>query len=119
MAVSLALARERGANRGLREETSDSRECQNEPTLFLNRYGEPLGDRGVRKLVGRHAQALGLTKKVTPHPLRHTYANAKARQMVTVYELQQLMRRRFIGTTQKYINEANFDLATVQEATSL
>jgi hypothetical protein len=29
------------------------------------------------------------------------------------------MRHRFIGTTQKYINEANFDLATVQEATSL
>ena len=86
---------------------------------FLNRYGQPLGDRGVRKLVARYAQALGLTKNVTPHTLRHTYTNAKAKKKVTVYELQQLMRHRFIGTTQRYISEANFDLATVQEATSL
>jgi len=52
--------------------------------LFLNRYGEPLGDRGVRKLVARYAQALGFTKRVTPHTQRHTYANAKAKQTVTV-----------------------------------
>jgi len=52
--------------------------------LFLNRYGEPLGDRGVRKLVARDAQALGFTKSVTPHTQRHTYANAKAKQTVTV-----------------------------------
>jgi len=87
--------------------------------LFLNRYGEPLGERGVRKLVARYAAGLDLGKTVSPHTLRHTYANAKAKAKVTVYELKELMRHRYIGTTQQYINEANFDLQTVQEATSL
>jgi integrase/recombinase XerC len=46
--------------------------------LFLNYQGEPLGERGVRKLVTKYCQRAGLTKKASPHAFRHSFATLKA-----------------------------------------
>ncbi len=48
------------------------------PALFLNRYGEPIGDRGVRKLIDRLCKEAGLEKRISPHIFRHTFASVKA-----------------------------------------
>ena len=48
--------------------------------LFVNRDGWPLGARGVRDLVARYRTAAGITRRATPHSLRHTFATHKAEQ---------------------------------------
>ncbi len=46
--------------------------------LFLNRYGQPIGERGVRKLVVKYRTRAGINKKVSCHSLRHTFATYNA-----------------------------------------
>src|SRR5205814_3902596 len=51
--------------------------------LFLNRYGEPIGERGVQKLITRYAKRSGIRRKVTCHSLRHTFGTLKAQKGVS------------------------------------
>ena len=43
-------------------------------TVFLNRSGLGLSRQGVWKMIRRHAQEAGITRKVSPHTLRHSFA---------------------------------------------
>ncbi len=47
--------------------------------LFLNRDGKLFNECGVRDLVEEYRVQAGITEKVTPRSLRHTFASAKAR----------------------------------------
>src|SRR5262249_59369602 len=42
--------------------------------LFLNRRGGRLTVRSIHSIVRRRAQACGITRRVSPHTLRHTFA---------------------------------------------
>ena len=42
--------------------------------LFLNYQGEPLSGQGVRKMLAKYLKASGITKRISPHSLRHTFA---------------------------------------------
>jgi integrase/recombinase XerC len=46
--------------------------------LFLNYQAEPLSERGVQKLLAKYVKLAGITKKISPHSLRHTFATYKA-----------------------------------------
>lgn len=43
-------------------------------TVFLNRSGLGLSRQGVWKMIRRHAMEAGITRKVSPHTLRHSFA---------------------------------------------
>jgi len=43
-------------------------------TVFLNRSGLGLSRQGVWKMIRRHALDAGITRKVSPHTLRHSFA---------------------------------------------
>jgi len=88
--------------------------------LFLNRYGEPLGDRGVRKLVAKYTKDAGITKKISPHSFRHTFATSKAESgKVSPFQLQQWLGHRNLNTTQIYVHMAKQNQRKVMKATSL
>jgi integrase/recombinase XerC len=57
--------------------------------LFLNYKGEPISDRGIRKMVVKYRKKAGITKKAICHSLRHTFATYKAERGVSPYQLQQ------------------------------
>ena len=42
--------------------------------LFLNYKGEPISERGIRKVVVKYRKNAGITKKASCHSLRHTFA---------------------------------------------
>ena len=65
------------------------RRASGEPAdaLFLNYQGEPLSERGVRKMLAKYLKAAGITKKISPHSLRHTFATYKAERGVSPYVL--------------------------------
>ena len=86
---------------------------------FVNRYGEPISERGVEKLIIRYAKAAGLSKKVTCHTLRHTFATAKAQQGISAYRLKDWLGHASLETTQIYIHLGKQNALREMEQTSL
>jgi site-specific recombinase XerD len=87
--------------------------------LFLNREDEPLGERGVQKLLAKYCSLAGITKRISPHSLRHTFASHKAEAGVSPFQLQQWLGHSSLDTTQIYVHLARKSEKRVMEATSL
>ena len=87
--------------------------------LFLNYRGEPLSDRGVRKMLAKYLKAAGITKKISPHSLRHTFATHKAERGVSPYVLREWLGHARLDTTQIYVHLARQNAKKAMEATSL
>lgn len=88
--------------------------------LFLSRYDEPLHPNSVRKLLEKYCGLAGITKRVTPHSLRHTFATHKAgHPQVTTFLLQDLLGHSNPATTRRYVHESKINAHKVQEATAL
>ncbi|MGI8551926.1 MAG: tyrosine-type recombinase/integrase [Dehalococcoidia bacterium] len=88
-------------------------------TLFLNRDQEPLGERGVKKLVAKYLQLAGITRKVSCHSLRHTFGTYKAEQGVSPYQLKEWLGHANLNTTQIYVHLSRQNAKKVMEGTSL
>src|ERR687884_333817 len=87
--------------------------------LFLNYQGEPISERGIRKLVVKYRKEAGITKKASCHTLRHTFATCKAEKGVPAYQLQQWLGHANLNTTQIYIHLGKQNARKMMEDTSL
>jgi integrase/recombinase XerC len=87
--------------------------------LFPNRYGQRLSDRSVRELLTTYRQAAGITKKATPHSLRHTFASYKAKKGVPLPMLKDMLGHQNLATTQIYTHVDSLDAHKMMEGTSL
>jgi len=72
--------------------------------VFLNYQGEPISERGIRKLVVKYRKEAGITKKASCHTLRHTFATYKAEKGVSAFQLQQWLGHANLNTTQIYVH---------------
>lgn len=95
------------------------RGAHNPEHLFLNRYGEPLGERGIQKLVAHYQERAGIARKTTPHVLRHTFATHKAKNGVKLRTLMDWLGHANLNTTQIYVHMAEENVHKVMEQTSL
>jgi site-specific recombinase XerD len=87
--------------------------------LFFNYKGEPISERGIRKLVVKYTRAAGITKKVSCHTLRHTFATYKAEKGVSPFQLQQWLGHANLNTTQIYVHLGKQNAKKIMEQTSL
>jgi integrase/recombinase XerC len=87
--------------------------------VFLNYQGEPISERGIRKLVVKYRKEAGITKKASCHTLRHTFATCKAEKGVPAYQLQQWLGHANLNTTQIYIHLGKQNARKIMEQTSL
>jgi len=87
--------------------------------LFLNRDEEPLKEWGVRDLLHKYCEQAGITKRITPHSLRHTFASAKAQSGVSPFQLKEWLGHARLDTTSIYVHMAKQNAKKVMEATSL
>jgi integrase/recombinase XerC len=87
--------------------------------LFVNRFGAPLSERGVRRIVEKYRTAAALTKKASPHSLRHTFASYKATKGVPLRQVQEWLGHKSLATTQIYLHLDRRDAKKAMEATSL
>lgn len=74
--------------------------------VFLRPGGKPLSRQSIWKLVKRRARAAGVTGRVTPHTLRHTFATHLLGGGADLRVVQALLGHADIGTTQIYTHVA-------------
>jgi integrase/recombinase XerD len=73
-----------------------------EPRVFVNRRGTGLTRQGLYKIVQRHARAVGLHDRMSPHTLRHTFATHLLAGGCDLRSLQEMLGHADVATTQIY-----------------
>ena len=81
--------------------------------LFLNARGRPLSRVGAWGIIRRCARAAALTKRVTPHTLRHTFATHLLEGGADLRAVQEMLGHADLSTTQLYTKVDREYLRTV------
>jgi integrase/recombinase XerC len=70
--------------------------------VFINRYGKPLIERRIQKIVKQYASQGGIKKRVHPHTIRHTFATHLLDGGADLRVVQELLGHASLTTTQIY-----------------
>ncbi len=87
--------------------------------LFINyrtrTENKRLTPRSVQNMISRSAILAGLSKRVTPHTLRHTYATDLLGHGADLRSVQELLGHKNVATTQIYTHVTNKRLRDIHE----
>ncbi|MGH2447567.1 MAG: tyrosine recombinase XerC [Chloroflexota bacterium] len=81
--------------------------------LFLSHLGTALSVRGFHLVLQRHLHAAGITRHVTPHALRHSFATHMLEGGADLRAVQELLGHANVSTTQVYTHVSD---ASIREA---
>lgn len=76
----------------------------------------PLTPRSIQRLVQHYAKSVGITKRITPHVLRHSFATDLLTSGADIRSVQSLLGHASITTTQIYTHITNQQLKDVHKA---
>ena len=80
-----------------------------------NTESNRLSVRAIQMMISRSATLAGLSKKVTPHTLRHTYATDLLAHGADLRSVQELLGHKNVATTQVYTHVTNKRLRDIHE----
>lgn len=114
--VPIGRPAQRAVERYLRDVRPLLDRGRGEGVVFLSQKGRPLSRMTVWTLVQTHAQRAGLTKKVSPHTLRHSFATHLLEGGADLAAVQELLGHADISTTQIYTHVDRAYLRDVHRA---
>lgn len=80
-----------------------------------NSDNKRLTPRSIQSMIRRYALLAGVSKKVTPHTLRHTYATDLLEHGADLRSVQELLGHKNVSTTQIYTHITNKRLRDIHE----
>ena len=83
--------------------------------LILNRFGQRLSDRSLRRTINKYFRQAALLLKVTPHTLRHSFATHLLDRGADLRSVQELLGHESLQTTQIYTHVSAERLKKVYE----
>ncbi|GIX03526.1 MAG: tyrosine recombinase XerC [Planctomycetaceae bacterium] len=86
-----------------------------EGPLFLTHRGRPMTRLTVWKLIKRYAARIGVSRQVSPHTLRHSFATHMLAGGAEIRALQELLGHASIRTTQIYTQVDHSRLKAIHE----
>jgi integrase/recombinase XerD len=78
--------------------------------FFSTLDGKKLSERYVQQMVKRYGEKAGISKNISPHTLRHSYATEFYRSTKDIETLRQILGHTDISTTTIYITLANIEV---------
>lgn len=70
--------------------------------VFISRLGKRLLDRRIQKILDHYAKSIGITRRVHPHVIRHTFATHMLDGGADLRVVQELLGHASLETTQIY-----------------
>lgn len=81
---------------------SEPMDAESRDFVFLNRFGRPLSRVSVFKMVKTYAQKAGVTKEISPHTFRHSFATHLIENGADLRVVQEMLGHESILTTEIY-----------------
>jgi site-specific recombinase XerD len=105
-----------GKDSNSESKSSSAKSARNSsPKLAVNRDSLRLTSRSVERIVRQYAIKAGISKKVTPHVIRHSFATDLLRNGADLRSVQMLLGHANIGTTQIYTHVTDSELKKVHQ----
>lgn len=81
--------------------------------VFVNKFGNPLTNRGIEDIIDRITRQYDPTKKIHPHTIRHSFATHLLNAGADIRTVQELLGHENLATTQIYTHITNDHLKEV------